>query len=135
MNRRQIKKLCKRRGFFKYSKYKEWKRILDFGVKHGGQWFYEWFVEGKHRTPPDRGFDVLLITTSPSGKEIKHIKVAQDVVPGTYDSKGCTTDDTEIRFNVNFHNGLPDEDWFSDIYNKYQEWIKGGSNLEDGRNV
>ena len=118
MNKRQRKKLCKRRGFFKYSKYKEWKRILDFGVKHGGQWFYEWFVEGKHRTHPDEGYDMLVITTSPSGKEIKRINIAQKVVPAACSSKDTKTNDT-IQFTFNFHNGKLDENWLQDIYDKY----------------
>jgi hypothetical protein len=127
MNRRQKKKLEKRRGYFRYSKFKEWKRILDFGMKHGGQTFYEWFVEGKHRSEAHKagtGVDMLLITTSKSGKAIKHMQIAQ----GCYPSAMTSSDDASnitLSFTADFHNGECTTDVFQEVYNRYQEWLGG----------
>jgi hypothetical protein len=127
MNRRQKKKLEKRRGYFRYAKFKEWKRILDFGMKHGGQTFYEWFVEGKHRSEAHKagtGVDMLLITTSKSGKAIKHMKIVQ----GCYPSAMTSSDDASnitLSFTADFHNGECTTDVFQEVYNRYQEWLGG----------
>ena len=127
MNRRQKKKLEKRCGYLRYSKFKEWKRILDFGVKHGGQWFYEWFVEGKHRSEAHKagtGADMLLITTSKSGKAIEHMEIAQGCYPSAISSSNDVSD-TTLNFTANFHNGECTNNWFQEIYDKYQDWAKG----------
>ena len=127
MNRRQKKKLEKRRGYFRYAKFKEWKRILDFGMKHGGQTFYEWFVEGKHRSEAHKagyGVDMLLITTSKSGKAIKHMKIAQGCYPSA-DTSSNNVSDTTLSFTADFHNGECTTDVFQEVYNRYQEWLGG----------
>ncbi len=118
---------ARRYGFGTWSQYKAWKRILDFGVKHGGQWFYEWFVEGKHRSEAHKagtGVDMLLITTSKSGKAIKHMQIAQGCYPSAMTSSN-DTQDTTLSFTADFHNGECTTDVFQEMYNRYQEWLGG----------
>lgn len=118
---------ARRHGFGTWSQYKAWKRILDFGVKNGGQLFYEWFVEGKYRSEAHKagiGRDMLLITTSKSGKAIKHMKIAQGCYPSAVTSSNDVPD-TTLSFTADFYNGECTNDVFQEVYNRYQEWLEG----------
>lgn len=125
MTKRYKKKLMKRCGFFRYSEYKEWKRILDFGVKHGGQSFCEWFVGGKYLS--EDGVDVLLITTSKSGRQIKDMKIATGCIPSWYpgdDYYHYQPEEQDAVFNARFHN---DElcEHESEVERYQRKWLEG----------
>ena len=122
MKKKLKKKLEKRHGFKSYRKYREWKKILDFGIQKFGSNFYDFFVTGKHHSQEHlngTGVDTLVVTYSKTGKAILDENIYYGCYPSSISSSGSDTVETSVSFDLSDISIAET----SDIIKNYQDWL------------
>ena len=103
MKKKLKKKLEKRYGFKSYRKYKEWRKILDFGIQKFGSNFYEFFVNNNYHSKEHingTGVDALVVTYSKTGKTILDENIYYGCYPSSISSSGSDVTETTVSFDL-----------------------------------
>ena len=124
MKKKLKKKLEKRHGFKSYRKYREWKKILDFGIQKFGSNFYDFFVTGNLHSQEHlngTGVDALVVTYSKTGKAILDENIYYGCYPSSISSSGSDVTETTVSFDL--QDDMISET--SEILKNYQDWLDG----------